>query len=110
MQRLITLIRLSALLVAAAFASAAQADYVGVSDASQISYAVTNDNRVYLRNLNTFNSGWHGCCGYYYFDLTKPAGVAQFSTFLTAWHQRGPLAIYIASASAGGEIAQVGQF
>lgn len=88
----------------------ARAETLQVSNASLIQYAATSDNRVYLRNLGTLNAGWLGCCGAYYIDLTRPAGQAQFSALLSAAALKGPISIYVASASAGGEVLQVGQF
>jgi hypothetical protein len=111
MHRFIATSRLIFALLAMVFASTARADYIGVPDASLISYAVTAPHdKVFLRNLDTFNSSWHGCCGYYWFDLTTPAGQAQFATLLTAIAQKKYLGIYIASASTGGVIDQVGHF
>jgi hypothetical protein len=110
MHRLSVVTRLAILLSTSSLATTARADYVGIADASLISFAVTAGDKVFLRNLNEFNSSWHGCCAYYWFDLATPTGQAQFATLLTAIAQKKYLAIYIASASTGGEIAQVGHF
>lgn len=107
--------RIAALSIALAafgpvFSGSARAETLEVGNASLIQYAATSDNRVYLRNLSTFNASWLGCCGSYYIDLTRPAGQAQFSALLSAAALKGPISIYVASASVGGEVLQVGQF
>ena len=50
--------------------------------ASRLKYVVGSDSKVYLRNLNKFDSTVPSCCYNYWIDLTTPAGQAQWATLL----------------------------
>ncbi len=54
---------------------------VHVSDASQIKLLIS-DEKVFLRNLDQFNSSWLGCCNNYWFDLTTESGKSHYAYFL----------------------------
>ncbi|GAA0463896.1 hypothetical protein GCM10009096_00460 [Parasphingorhabdus litoris] len=57
------------------------ASAVQVSDASQIKFLVS-DNKVFLRNLDQFDSSWLSCCYNYWFDLTTETGKSHYAYFL----------------------------
>jgi|GEM_PF-2425125 len=90
--------------LALSFSTTAYADTALVPDASLIQYAVSTDNRVYLRNLDQFAAGWSGCCTSYYFDLATEHGKAQFATLLTRAAQRSTINFYITSATMEGKL------
>lgn len=56
-------------------------DWVSITDMSQLSYQIAND-KVWLRNVNKFDSTWLGCCVAYYVDLTSNNGKATWSAML----------------------------
>jgi hypothetical protein len=85
-------------------------DYLPVSDASRILFAIGPGNAVYLRNLNELDSTWLGCCQSYYIDTSTDIGKAQFSDFLSAVMSHAPISFYLASKTAGGAFIQVGKF
>src|SRR6267154_1666340 len=69
----------------------AKADvWVRVPDASQIYYQTAPDNRIYIRNANSFDSRALGCCYNYAIDLNTLEGRAIFTALLAAAAQETP--------------------
>lgn len=73
----------SALVAAPAFAIS----YVQVTDASQLSYSTEPSGKVWLRNLNVFNSNALGCCWNYSIDPSTPEGKNIWVLLLMAMAQ-----------------------
>jgi hypothetical protein len=93
------------LLAGVAFSFQARADYYfKISDASQLQYVMTNDQRVYLRNLNQFDGTVLGCCFNYWIDLTNEAGRAQWATFLAKIEAREEIWVFVLSQTQGGAV------
>lgn len=85
--------RLSATIVAAtALIGPAHAGniYVNVSDASQLSFQLDSTGRVYLRNINSFDSSALPCCYNYWIDTTTQEGKNTYALILSySAQQRG---------------------
>jgi hypothetical protein len=77
--------RLLAMIVAAtALISPAHAlVYINVADVSQLSFQMTSDGRVYLRNINYFDSNALACCYSYWIDTTTQEGKNTFAVILS---------------------------
>jgi hypothetical protein len=78
--------RLSATIVAAtALIGPAYAGniYVHVSDASQLSFLLDASGRVYLRNINAFDSSALPCCFNYWIDTTTQEGKNTYALILS---------------------------
>lgn len=78
--------RLLATIVAAtAFIGPAQAGniYVAVSDASLLSFQLDATGRVYLRNINYFDSNALPCCYNYWIDTTTQEGKNTYALILS---------------------------
>ena|ERR1700730_12904873 len=98
----------SMLLIGTAFSLQARADYwFRVSDASQIQYLIDSGQRVYLRNLNTFDTTVLGCCYNYWIDLSTEGGKAQFATLLAKIETREHIWIYLLSQTVPGAVATI---
>jgi len=79
----------------------ALADYwFHVPDASQLKYIVDSDSKVYLRNLNQFDSTVLGCCYNYSIDLTTAQGQAIWATLLAKIETQQGIWIFIGSQTA----------
>jgi len=75
---------LATIVIAIALISPAEATvYVAVSDASQLSFQLSGDGRVYLRNVNAFDSSALGCCYSYWIDTTTQEGKNAFAVILS---------------------------
>ena len=79
----------------------ALADYwFQVPDASQLKYVISVDGKVYLRNLNQFDSTVLGCCYNYWIDLTSPQGPAIWATLLAKMETQQGVWIFVGSQTA----------
>lgn len=85
-------------------------DYLLVTDASRIQFAIGPGNAVYLRNLNELDSTWLGCCQSYYIDTSTDIGKAQFSDFLSAVMSHSRISFFLTSKTVGGAFIQIGNF
>jgi hypothetical protein len=102
-----TLISLATAMLTGADANAAMAQLT-VNDASQIKFVVHTDNKVYVRNLNQFDSAWAGCCYAFWMDLSTDSGRAQYAAFLSAYFSRQKITLL--ADTAGGAFIHVGSF
>ena len=94
-----------ALLSGLALSAPAFADYwFQVPDSSQLKYVVGNDSKVYLRNLNQFDSTVLGCCYNYWIDLSTAAGRAQWATLLAKIQSGQEVWIFVTSQTAQGTV------
>ena len=64
-------------------APASASDFLHIDDASQIKWQITAQNKVYLRNLKSFDASFLPCCYEYWFDASTDAG-KSFLTVLLA--------------------------
>jgi hypothetical protein len=79
----------------------ALADYwFQVPDASQLKYVISVDGKVYLRNLNQFDSAVLGCCYNYWIDLTSSQGPAVWATLLAKIEAQQEIWIFVGSPTA----------
>jgi hypothetical protein len=79
----------------------ALADYwFHVPDASQLKYTIGADSKVYLRNLNQFDSTVLGCCFNYWIDLTSVQGPATWATLLAKIEAQQGIWIFVGSQTA----------
>lgn len=84
------------LLLGTAFSLQAHADYwFRVADASQIQYLTDGGTRIYLRNLNSFDSTVLGCCYNYWIDVSSEAGKAAWATLLTKIETQQHIWLYL---------------
>lgn len=77
----------------------AAAVYVHVTDMSQLSYQMTADGVVYLRNLNAFNAEVTGCCYAFMLDTTTPFGKSAWATMLMKMASKGSLYIRVSESN-----------
>jgi hypothetical protein len=105
----VALFLISALFITVGVKPARAADTIAIDHPETIKYAIS-DNKVYLRNLNDYDSTWLGCCYNYYFDLTTDGGKAMFSTFLSYRLAGQRLVLYKTSWTIAGPIDIVGSF
>jgi hypothetical protein len=111
-KRLVLLRVLGATAVAAtllADASACASSGIVINDPSTILYGV-QDNRVYLRNLNTYESDWLPCCYNYWIDLSTDGGKAMFSALLAHKLSGKRLSIWKTDPTTPGPIDIIGDF
>ena len=100
---------LAAVSLLAAGAPAHADDYLAIPDASVVKYAVApSGGKVFFRNLNEIAPSWHGCCEYYWIDITTDNGRAQFSAFLSAKMARGRLVLSVPAAGSPSAILLLG--
>lgn len=89
-----------ALVAAPAFAIA----YVQVTDASQLSYSTEPSGKVWLRNLNAFNSSALGCCWNYSIDPSTPEGKNIWVLLLMAMAQGQAINLGVPDGYAAGAV------
>lgn len=80
-----------------------------ISDPTGIQYAV-QDGKVYLRNLNSYDSTWLPCCYNYWIDLSTDNGKAQFSALLAHKLSGKKLSIWKTDPTTAGALDIVGDF
>jgi hypothetical protein len=112
-QRIIAIVRgmAIAILLSLSFASrpVMAGAYVVINDPTGIQYAV-QDNKVYLRNMNVYDSAWLPCCYNYWIDLSTDNGKAQFSALLAHKLSGKKLNIYKNDFATAGPIDILGDF
>jgi len=76
---------LPVLIAAAAVSGPANAAniYVSVPDASQLKFQLDASGRIYLRNINTFDSNALPCCYSYWIDTTTQEGKNTYALILS---------------------------
>ncbi|SIO21229.1 hypothetical protein SAMN02745824_3372 [Parasphingorhabdus marina DSM 22363] len=82
---------------------------VRVGDASQIKFVISG-NRVYLRNLDSFDSNWLGCCYNYWMDLTTETGKSQYAYFLLRYASGESIDLLVNDRTQPGAIYHLGNF
>jgi len=82
-------------------------DAVTVPDSSLISWQMDASGKVWLRNLDQFNSTFLGCCYNYYIDLTTVDGKAKWATMLTYIASGKPLIFFVINKSQVSQITLV---
>ena len=80
---------------------------VFVPDASQLSFSTEPSGKVWLRNLNTFNSSVLGCCWNYSIDPTTPEGKNIWVVLLVAMSQGQSINIGVPDNQAAGAVSFV---
>ena len=86
-------------------------ELVTINDASQLKYHMgPTGARVYLRNLNDFNSSVLGCCFNYWIDTSTDLGKAMWSTLLSKILTSGYINIGVDSATQQGHLYYVGEW
>lgn len=106
MNRALAVIIATCTLVASGPAQAA-VHYFRIADASQIQWLMQPDSgaaRVYLRNLNQFDSSVLGCCYNYYIDLETTGGRAAWAALLSNAAQGKSIWVSVASQTQAGVI------
>jgi len=81
--------------------------YVQVADASQLSYSTEPSGKVWLRNLNTFNSNALGCCWNYSIDPSTPEGKNIWVLLLMAMAQGQSINLGLPDGYAAGAVTYV---
>lgn len=84
-------------------------DYVLVPNASQLQWTETGG-KVYLRNLNQFDSTFLPCCWNFYFDITTDEGKMQWSFLLTRITTGGRVWLGFSSKSTAGSLKYIGDW
>jgi hypothetical protein len=84
------------LLAGSAYSLDARADYwFRVADAGQIQYLSDGGTRIYLRNLNSFDSSVLGCCYNYWIDVSTDAGKAAWAALLSKIEAQEHIWLYL---------------
>lgn len=94
----------SALTVAA---TACADDGVSIADARNITWQIAGD-RVYVRNLSSFDSTFLPCCYNYYIDISSETGRAMFAAFLTSYSGGWRLTVYVSNKAISGPVTLLG--
>lgn len=89
---------------------AAAETWVWVPDLSLLKYQTYPDGKLYLRNLNEFNSNALGCCYNYYVDTTTIQGKNIFALILTKAAQGKGLYLGVPDGFAAGGVSYVGEW
>jgi len=89
--------------------SATAGQGIVINDPTGIQYGI-QDNKVYLRNLNAYDSTWLPCCYNYWIDLSTDNGKAQFSALLAHKLSGKKLSIWKSDPTTAGAIDIVGDF
>jgi hypothetical protein len=76
----------------------------------QLLWQITPDGKVYLRNLNSFNSAFSGCCYNYWVDTTTPAGKSLWAVMLMKISTAQSMDFLVGSAAAGGQVEYAGNW
>ena len=82
-------------------------DGVRIPDASQLSFTIDSSNKVWLRNLNQFDSTFLGCCYNFYIDTTTQYGMLMWSWIQVAAVTASPVTLYVSSKTAAGNVTIV---
>ena len=77
------LLYLAASMLMASGAAHADTAFVYVPDMSTLQWQIDSKGVVFLRNLNTYNSAFLGCCYNYSVDTTTVAGKSIWAAMLT---------------------------
>jgi hypothetical protein len=83
-------------------------DGVTVTDMSQLRWQADTVGRVWIRNLNQFDSTFLGCCYNYYIDTTTADGKIKWSAVLSYVATGAPLYFYVANKTQPGPVTYVG--
>ncbi len=103
-------LKLGAVLGIFCLASPAMAySIVQVSDASQVKILISDD-KVFLRNLDQFDSNWLGCCYNYWFDLTTETGKSHYAYFLLRYASGEPIDLLVNDRTQPSVIHAMGRF
>ncbi|MFL6600228.1 MAG: hypothetical protein ACJ8R9_02775 [Steroidobacteraceae bacterium] len=100
-----TLVGIACLLVTA---TALADDGVTVTDMTQLRWQSDTTGKIYIRNLNQFDSSFLGCCYNYYIDTTTTDGKAKWTAVLTYVLAGGSLYFYVANKAQPGPVSYVG--
>lgn len=84
--------------------------WISIPDVSQIQYQTYQDGKVYLRNLNSFDSQATGGDYAYYIDTTTQEGKDIFALFLSFIPQGHSLWLGLSNGYAAGAITAVGNW
>lgn len=83
-------------------------DFLHVTDASQIRWQITAENKVYLRNLNTFDASFLPCCYEYWIDASTDAGKSFLAVLLARSAAGQSIDIGVASKASASLVNYVG--
>ena len=90
--------------------AASAVDFVYVPDMGTLSWQMTPDGFVYLRNLNSYNNSYLGCCYNWRVDTTTTAGKSIWSAMLVKIAQHAPLYIGVGSMTVPGPVLYIGNW
>lgn len=82
-------------------------DWTTISNMSQLKYQIYNE-KVWIRNMNEFDSSWLGCCYAYYIDITTNEGKALWSTMLAKIAMAGKFNVGVADKTVEGSLIYSG--
>lgn len=86
-------------------------DFVGVDDMSKIKWQIqSSTGKVFIRNLDEFNSGFLGCCYNHYIETTTDEGKAVWSTILSHMMAGKPLSLGVTDKTQAGPIVYFGKW
>jgi hypothetical protein len=86
-------------------------DWVRVTDWNKLSWQIqSHSGRVFLRNLDAFNSEFLGCCYNYYIETSTDQGKAVWSTILSHMMTNKPLILGVADQTKSGAITYFGKW
>jgi hypothetical protein len=90
--------------------SAYAANFVRITDASLLKYQTDPSGKIFLRNLNSFDTNALGCCYNYYIDTLTVEGKLIWTTILSLSAQGKGLWIRVPDNFAPGPISQSGEW
>lgn len=79
----------------APMANASNAAWIYIDDMSKLEYQLTNDGRLYFRNLNEFNPDVTGCCYAFYLDTATNYGKSAWALILMKMASGGGLTLRV---------------
>jgi hypothetical protein len=82
-------------------------DAVRITDASQLNWTIDSSGKVWLRNLNQFDSTFLGCCYNFYIDTTTQYGMLIWGSVQVAAVTSSPLTLYVSSKATAGNVTIV---
>ena len=85
-------------------------DLLQIGDASQIKWQLNSQGHVYLRNLDSFDNTYLGCCYNYWIDTSTDVGKVFFSTLLVQAAARRPIWIGVPDKSLASAINYTGDW
>ena len=83
-------------------------DFAIITNMAILKWQLDSNNRIWLRNLNTFDARFLACCYDFYVDASTPLGQVMWATMLSKIKQAQPLTIGVNAANIPGPVVLIG--